>query len=263
VVQSSIGAGAARDGQKASNFSKLALFSSVLTPYHKANVKYLACHAFSGLMEHLVDARFGAYLVVAALLIVTPGPDTALTIRNALRFGWRASSMSTFGIALGSLVWAVAAVLGVAVLLHKSVIAFTIFKLAGAAFLAYLGVRSILGSLRSGNESSSAEGRLAVGRIRDRIALRQGLLNNLLNPKAGAIFVTALPQFINQGDSPLRLILMMAAYEAILIIWLNIYGGLVSQAGRTHLGGRVRHALERLMGAVLIGLGVRLALESP
>lgn len=214
-------------------------------------------------MGHLVDARFGAYIVVATLLIVTPGPDTVLIIRNALRFGWRASSMSTLGIALGSLVWAVAAVLGVSVLLHKSAIAFTIFKLAGAAFLGYLGLRSIVASLRSGNASASAERGLAVDQVRDGIALKQGLLNNLLNPKAGAIFVTALPQFINQRDSPLRLVLMMSAYEAVLLIWLNIYGYVVSRAGRSHMGSRVRHAMERLMGAVLIGLGVRLALEGP
>src|ERR1700704_1258735 len=96
----------------------------------------------------MLDARFGAYVLVATLLIVTPGPDTALVIKNALSSGWRASSMTALGIALGSLVWGLAAVLGLAVLLEQSVTAFTVFKLAGAAYLLYLGVRTIAGTLR-------------------------------------------------------------------------------------------------------------------
>jgi threonine/homoserine/homoserine lactone efflux protein len=211
----------------------------------------------------MVDARFAAYLMVATLLIVTPGPDTALIIRQALRFGWRSSSMSTFGIALGSLVWAVAAVLGIAVLLEKSDVAFTIFKLAGAAFLGYLGLRTIIGTFRNDPTKAGPQTQVAAGRIDDGIALKQGLFNNLLNPKAGAIFATALPQFINPGDSPARLLLMMVAYEAILLVWLNLYGCVVSRAGRSRLGSRARRALERLTGAVLVGLGVRLALEHP
>ena len=210
-----------------------------------------------------MDARFGAYLLVAALLIMTPGPDTALTIRNALRFGWRASSMSTFGIALGSLVWGIAAVLGVAVLLERSDIAFNIFKLAGAAYLAFLGLRSILGTLSSKDaptlSSPGAGGK--TSQIRDAVAFRQGVFNNLLNPKAGAIFATVFPQFISPRDSPLRLILMMAAYEVILIVWLNLYGLVISRAGRARLTGRLRNTMERLTGAVLVGLGVRLAFE--
>jgi threonine/homoserine/homoserine lactone efflux protein len=86
-------------------------------------------------------------------------------------------------------------------------------------------------------------------------------LNNLLNPKAGAIFATALPQFINPGDSPLRLLLMMLAYEAILLGWLTLYSYLISRAGQSRFGTRVRTILQGVTGAVLIALGVRLAFE--
>ena len=95
----------------------------------------------------------------------------------------------------------------------------------------------------------------------ERVAFRQGLLNNLLNPKAGAIFATALPQFISPGDSPLRLLLMMLAYEAILLSWLNLYGYLISRAGQSRFGTRVREILQGVTGVVLIALGVRLAFE--
>src|SRR5256885_1823310 len=209
----------------------------------------------------MVDARFRAYVIVATLLIVTPGPDTALVIKNALGSGWRASSMTAAGIALGSLVWGVAAVLGLAVLLEKSVTAFTVFKLAGAAYLLYLGIRTIAGTLRRPHKDAAIQPRETFHPVADAVALRQGLFNNLLNPKAGAIFATALPQFVSSSDSPLRLVLMMAAYEAILLVWLNLYGYAVGRVRRSRMGQRARLALERLMGGVLIVLGVRLAFE--
>jgi threonine/homoserine/homoserine lactone efflux protein len=81
------------------------------------------------------DARFGGYLVVAALLIVTPGPDTALVTRHALLAGRRAASFTTLGIGAGSILWAMALVLGIAVLLERSVVVFTVWKFVGAAVL--------------------------------------------------------------------------------------------------------------------------------
>ena len=220
----------------------------------------------------LFDARFVAYLAVAALLIVTPGPDTALVTRNALLAGRRAAAVTTLGIAVGSVVWALASVGGVAVLLERSALAFTVFKYAGAAYLAWLGLRSLLSGLRNPKRANApslygapldqaAEATPAPATPGALVFWRQGLLSNLLNPKAGAIFATALPQFIVPGDSPVRLLLMLAAYEAILLVWLTFYAALISRAGRSRIGERVRVALGRLTGAVLIALGVRLALE--
>lgn len=215
-----------------------------------------------------LDARFAAYLAVAALLIVTPGPDTALVTRNALLAGRRAASRTTLGIAVGSVAWALASVLGVAVLLEQSVLAFTIFKLAGAAYLGYLGLRILLAGSRASRHAAPATtprpaplGDQLGQRLDNRPAFRQGLVSNLLNPKAGAIFATALPQFISPGDSPVRLLLMLLAYEVILLVWLNLYGYLVSRAGQSRAGTRVRAAMSRVTGVVLIALGVRLALE--
>jgi RhtB (resistance to homoserine/threonine) family protein len=208
----------------------------------------------------LVDARFMAYLAISALLIVTPGPDMALITRNALASGRRAASFTALGVAAGSLGWAVASAVGIGVLLERSVIAFTLIKLAGAGYLCYLGLRSLIGSLRSdrpAGENTSPQRKPLTARG----ALAQGVLGNLLNPKAGVIFVSILPQFIRPGDPPFRLVLMLVAFEAMLLAWLNLYGYLVSRAGQSRAGGRVRQVMERATGAVLIGLGLRLAVE--
>lgn len=207
------------------------------------------------------DARFGTYLAVAALLIMTPGPDTALVTRHALFAGRRAAFFTTLGIGMGSIVWGVASVLGIAALLESSATVFTIWKFAGAAYLGYIGLRSLIATFRGHGQSTTMTFAAQEKQPGQWVALRQGLLNNLLNPKAGAIFATALPQFINPGDPPFRLVLMMLAYEAILLSWLALYGYLVSRAGQSRFGARVRIVLQGVTGVVLIALGIRLAFE--
>jgi RhtB (resistance to homoserine/threonine) family protein len=210
-------------------------------------------------MAAQMDARFGAWLAVSAVLIVTPGPDTALVIRNALRSGARAASLTAVGVGVGSLAWAVAAALGVGLILERSATAFTLLKLAGAGYLIYLGLRSILGAPRAGPASTPSSGNTPA--LHDRSALGQGVLNNLLNPKAGAFFVTIFPQFVTQGDMTSRLVLMIVAYEVMVVGWLVAYGMVVSRARRRLVGSRVQRWMERATGAVLLAFGVRLALE--
>ena len=140
------------------------------------------------------DARFGAYVAVAALLIVTPGPDTALVTRNALLAGRRAASFTTLGIGVGSIIWALASVLGIAVLLEESVVAFTVCKFVGAAYLVYLGLRSLIGNFPGSKQAAVTTPTPQATSLGKRVAFRQGLPNNLFNPKAGAIFATALAQ---------------------------------------------------------------------
>ena len=203
-----------------------------------------------------LDGRLIAWVALSALLIATPGPDTALIIRNALTAGPRASTMSALGVAVGILAWALAATLGVGVLLERSSTAFTILKLAGAAYLCYLGLRSLLAKAPVNDERVFNKSKLA-----DRSAWGQGLFSNLLNPKTGAFFVTVMPQFIVPGDPAIRLVMMVAAFEVMLLAWLIAYGHVVSRLGRSGLGARVRQVMTRLTGVVLIGLGARLAFE--
>ena len=198
-----------------------------------------------------MDARFLAYVAVMAVLIVTPGPDMAMTTRNALLRGRRAGVLTGAGVGAGSAVWAVAGVVGVAGLLAVSAAAFTVFKLAGGAYLCGLGVLTLLHLRKSAPPPPARHG----GR-----PFVQGLLNNLLNPKAAAIFLTVVPQFVVPGDGWPRLVAMVAVYEVMVIGWLAVYT-LAVIAARDRIGDRVRKAMEATTGAVLVALGVRLALE--
>jgi threonine/homoserine/homoserine lactone efflux protein len=208
-----------------------------------------------------LDGRLVAWVALSALLIATPGPDTALIIRNALSAGPRASTMSALGVAVGTLVWVTASAVGVGVLLERSSTAFTILKLAGAAYLCYLGLRS-LGSPPRGElppRPMGAAGEGTFTNLSHRTAWSQGFFSNLLNPKTGAFFVTVMPQFTLPGDPSTRLLLMVGVYQVMLLAWLIAYGHVVSKVGRSRLGTRVRQVMTRVTGLVLIGLGARLA----
>jgi threonine/homoserine/homoserine lactone efflux protein len=189
---------------------------------------------------------------------MTPGPDMALVTRNALRSGAAGVSWTAAGVAGGSLIWGVASVLGLAVLLEQSAVSFTVLKLAGAAYLIILGIRSLNNRQEPGDRSAPET---PARRPRGRGLFIQGLFGNLLNPKAGVIFITVIPQFVRSGDSPVRLFLMLGVYELVLVGWLCLYGRLITRTTQLRAGRRIRRALNRTTGVVLIALGARVALE--
>ena len=123
-----------------------------------------------------------AFLGVAALVIITPGPDTALVTKNGLIHGRSASIATAFGVVTGLLVWTLAAALGVAAVVHASATAFTVMKLAGAAYLIWLGIQA----LRTAGHGSTARrpGRERGRTLDARRGFRQGLIDDLANPRS-------------------------------------------------------------------------------
>lgn len=159
-----------------------------------------------------------AFVPVAAVVICTPGPDTALTVRNALAGGRTAGILTAAGVSAGQCVWTVAASLGLAGLLRASAPAFMALKVAGAAYLIFLGFQSLRTARHKAASAPPPE--LAPGRPAR--ALRQGLLNDLGNPKMAGFFIGLLPQFAGTGRGSL---VASADHRlaAILIINLNRY----------------------------------------
>jgi threonine/homoserine/homoserine lactone efflux protein len=190
-----------------------------------------------------------AFIGVAAVVIVTPGQDTALTIRNTLAGGRAAGFRTAVGVVAGQAVWAVAASLGVAALIVASEPAFVALKFAGAAYLVFLGGQALLAAVRGrahGGEAVAVSGR----------ELRQGLLSNLGNPKMAVFFTSLLPQF---GGSFPALLGLGLLFCAMTLAWLCAYAGVVARAGDALRRPRVRRTLDALTGGVLVALGVRLA----
>jgi threonine/homoserine/homoserine lactone efflux protein len=190
-----------------------------------------------------------AFVAVAAVVIATPGQDTALTIRNTLLGGRRAGVRTAAGVATGQTVWAAAAALGLAALLGRSEPLFLAVRLAGAAYLVWLGVQSLWAALRRRSSEPVPAGRGAP--------FRQGLLSNLGNPKMAVFFTSLLPQF--GGASFVALLALGLVFAAMTLVWLSGYASVVERAGDVLRRGRVRRALDAVTGSVLVALGLRVA----
>ena len=193
-----------------------------------------------------------AFLGVSAVVIITPGQDTALTIRNTLLGGRRSGVFTAVGVSAGQAVWALATSAGVAAVLQRSEPAFVVVKLAGAAYLVFLGLQTLVPALRPRGAMPKASPR---GR-----PLRQGLLSNLGNPKMAIFFTSLLPQFAT-GPSFGALLLLGLVFCSLTLVWLTAYAFAVAKAGDFFRRSRVRRALDALTGAVLVALGLRLAAE--
>jgi threonine/homoserine/homoserine lactone efflux protein len=201
------------------------------------------------------DARLLAFAGVSAVLIMTPGPDTALTLRNAVGGGAAAAVMTALGVATGSAAWVAAAAFGVAALV-ASPVARTALHIGGGVYLAYLGVGSVRRALASDATAMRPPYRATPG-----AAYRSGLVSNLLNPKAAAFFLTLMPAFIHAGDPITRVAFMAATYEALLLAWLSAYGAFVAVTARAIGSARIRRTLEAAAGIVLVGLAALLVAE--
>jgi len=210
-----------------------------------------------------VDPKIIAFLGVAALLTITPGADMALVTRNALLSGRRAAFLTTLGINAGCLTWGVASAVGIAALLAASAEAFTALKLVGAAYLVYLGVRTLWDARAGGGAAGGAGAAHLPGRRPGGAwAFRQGLATNVLNPKIAIFYTTFLPQFMNPGDPVLAKSVLLAGIHNLMgIAWLTAYAYAVTRAGDVLRRPAVRRWLDRVTGSVLVGLGVRLGLE--
>jgi threonine/homoserine/homoserine lactone efflux protein len=204
-----------------------------------------------------LDDRLLAFIGVSVAVVVIPGPDMALVARNVLRFGRSAGIATSAGICTGILCWAVAAALGVSTLLATSAVAFTALKLAGAAYLIYLGIATLRANdvaIRAGEHDRPA---LPWHR-----AWLQGLLSALLNPKLGVFFLTLLPQFIAPGDSPAVQALQLAVlFDLIGLGWLVMYSAMLGAVGGALNRPGPRRFIRWLTGTILVALGARVALE--
>ena len=194
------------------------------------------------------------YLAVIAVLTITPGPDMLLVLRNGIRDGARAAWVTGLGCCLGIGVHALLAILGLSAILAASSEAFGVVKAAGAAYLIFLGLQAIRSSFKGGG--------LELGAERSGSAFRQGLVSNLLNPKIALLFLTLLPQFVADGEPRVATPAVLAVvFLTIAVLWWRAFSLAVARLGRFLSRPGVVAWFDRGTGALLVGLGVRVALE--
>lgn len=208
-----------------------------------------------------------AFVGISVVVIVTPGPDTAVTIRSTLLGGRAAGIATALGVAVGQAVWALATSLGVVALLVASEPLFLAVKYAGAAYLVLLGAQALWSAWRPAAGAGGAA--LPTGRrLGPRAAFRQGVVSDLGNPKMAVFFASLLPQFVpaqfvQAGAEPFAALLALGlAFSLMTFAWLAAYAVVVAKAGDVLRRPAIRPAIEAVTGGVLVALGLRIAAEA-
>ena len=201
-----------------------------------------------------------AFLGIAVLVILTPGPDTVMVTKNALIHGRRAALGTSLGVNTGLTIWTITAAVGVAAVVRASEVAFTTLKLIGAVYLIWLGVQAFRAAHeRAGIDTTAARHGPPAGLG---VGFRQGLFSNLANPKIAVFFTSLLPQFIDAHHPVvLPFLLLGGLFVLLTVVWLSGYALMAVEFGSVLGRPSVKAALDRLTGVVLIGLGIRLAFE--
>ncbi|MGH8806461.1 MAG: LysE family translocator [Noviherbaspirillum sp.] len=209
-------------------------------------------------MNFLGISDFSLFCAAVLLLNATPGPDTAYIVGRSLAQGRAAGLMSALGISAGCCVHALASAVGLSAILAASATAFTLIKLAGGAYLVYLGIRMLL------TKPANAAAPSATRDVRSlQTIFWQALVTNVLNPKVILFFLAFIPQFVRTDASQktLAFLVLGVAFAAISMCWNSgtafLAGTLARRAGRNP---QARLWLERVVGATFVALGVKLAL---
>jgi threonine/homoserine/homoserine lactone efflux protein len=192
-----------------------------------------------------------AFLPTSLLLAMVPGVGTAMLIKQSVRGGRRGALATVAGMEAGVAVWATTAALGLSVLLLASEVAYEALRIVGVLVLLWFGARALFGRHRVERDAPSRGS-----------GFRAGLLVNLANPKLAVFAISFLPQFVAPGSPRWALVALAALWVVVDTVWYLLIVALLTRILGWLRRSVVRHRLERVSGAVLIGLGVRLAVES-
>jgi len=179
-----------------------------------------------------------------------------LVARYSISGGFRTGLAAALGICSGLFVHAIAAAIGLSALLAASSVAFSTVKFAGALYLIWLGFSALMAAQRG------ATGPVTGIESRQFSAFRTGLLTNVLNPKVAIVFLSLLPQFVDEaGSVAAQTMLLAAVYFALGLTWLFAYAAVLARTGRLLTTGRVQRLFDLATGTALVGFGLRLALS--
>ncbi|MGH3481020.1 MAG: LysE family translocator [Nocardioidaceae bacterium] len=201
-------------------------------------------------------ASFLAFLGVSTMVIVTPGPDTAVTVSGALSAGRRGGVLAALGVSSGQTIWTLLTSVGLGALLVASEPAFLAVKYAGVAYLVFLGAQLICSALSRRSGRSEPQQRHST---KASACFRRGLLSDLSNPKMAVFFTSLLPQFSTEF---LGLVLLGVVFALMTFVWLSLYAFAIAKMGSLLLRPPIRRILDAITGGILIALGIRAATES-
>ncbi|MEK4283569.1 LysE family translocator [Ureibacillus sp. FSL K6-0165] len=204
--------------------------------------------------------NFFLFVLMCVLLILLPGPDFAIVTKNTVTRGKFGGMKTALGTCCALLIHTTAAILGLSALIVKSAFLFSIFKYVGAIYLIYLGIKTFW-SLRKKKDEVEVEF-AQEGTLSNTSCFKQGFLTNILNPKVALFFLTFFPQFVNtSSDTFMPFLIMGITYTILTALWFIFYIYLIDYISVFIKNARTQRVIEGITGAILIGFGLRLALE--
>lgn len=205
------------------------------------------------------------FVLISALLVMVPGVDLLLVIKNTILYGKKAGHLTTLGIVAALFVWTLIAVLGLAAIVAKSLFLFNLIKYLGAAYLVWMGIKAWLSKGSSPIELSANEhdvGTTEYSTKAHKSCFYQGILTDLLNPKTLIVYMTLMPQFINtNGNIIFQLCILAAILMALAIVWFIIVVYVLNIIRKWFMKQGVQNIFNKTTGVMLVFIGVRLALE--
>ena len=203
---------------------------------------------------------FYTFLVLSLFVVMSPGIDTALITKRTISDGRIDGYKMALGITTGSLVHTFAAAFGLSAILMQSAVAFEIVKYAGAVYLIYLGLSSFITKKNKNVTHIENQNNSELKKS----AFKQGLFSNVLNPKVAMFFLTFLPQFVKTGaDATQQFIMMGVIYTVLSITWFFVYVFFINYLREWLMSPKVQRIMDKVTGLVLIGFGLKLALDKP
>lgn len=205
--------------------------------------------------------NFETFLIAGLILNLTPGADTIYILGRSISQGKNAGVLSALGISTGSLVHCIVAAFGLSIIIAKSAIAFTTIKYLGAAYLIYLGIKSLLTKSLDEFEIKKMDKK----EIGSQKIFVSGILTNILNPKVALFFLAFLPQFVdpNHTSTSLPLIILGLTFIATGTVWciaLALFSAKLSERIRQNY--KIKMWLDKISGGIFIALGIKLALTN-
>ena len=203
------------------------------------------------------------YISIAAMMVVIPGADTMLLVKNTLSYGTKAGRFTVLGLATGLTFWTLIAVLGLAVVIAQSVVLFSTIKYIGAAYLIFLGIKSFFAKSVFSLKEMQQQTNMSTTESSDRHnkeSFKQGVLSNIFNPKTVLVYITVMPQFINLGGNVNQQLIVLALILTLLAItWFLFLVYLMDFAKKWLNNPRFQKVFQKSAGLVLIGFGIKTA----
>lgn len=200
------------------------------------------------------------FVLMSIFFIILPGPDIAIATKNTVTVGKAGGLKTVLGTCCALFIHTSAAILGLSAIIVKSALLFSVFKYVGAAYLIYVGIKT-LWSLRKKEVAASVDMN-AKSKFGNTSCFKQGFLTNLLNPKVAVLFLTFLPQFVHSGSNTfLPFLIMGITYTVMTFLWCSLYVYLINHISAFMKKPKTQDIIEGITGTILIGFGIKLFFE--